>query len=139
VLGETIDLVDNCQQDVHLAGLQELGKAVRQVVAGDPDEATFAIANSPNNAFWYFSIWAIPLLGMLTSALALAGIAAAWIQLTGYRAQLDDAYNRLQEDWPRVGATEWVNRFAMLYPLCVPAVFFGAWLVGLVLALYVGR
>ncbi len=94
----------------------------------------FAIANSPNNGFWYFAKWALPLLGMLTSALALAGIVAAWIQLTGYRKQLDDAYAGLQENWPKVGATSWVNRFAMLYPLCVPAVFFGAWLVAIVLA-----
>jgi hypothetical protein len=70
---------------------------------------------------------------MLTSALALAGIVAAWIQLTRYRRQLADAYARLQEDWPQVGASGVVNWFAMLYPLCVPTVFFGAWLVGFVL------
>ena len=99
----------------------------------------FAISNSPNNGFWFFAMWAIPLLGMLTSALALAGIVAAWVQLTGYRNQLHDAYTRLEEDWPKVGATEWVNRFAMLYPLCVPAVFFVAWLVGLAMALNMGR
>jgi len=63
---------------------------------------------------------------------------AAWIQLTSYRKQLGDAYARLQEDWPRVGASQWVNRFALLYPLCVPVVFFLAWLVGFVLVA-VGR
>lgn len=93
----------------------------------------FAISSAPSSGFWGLGRWALPLLGMLTSALALAGIVAAWIQLTRYRRQLADTYARLQEDWPRVGASAWVNRFALLYPLCVPVVFFVAWLAGFVL------
>jgi hypothetical protein len=70
---------------------------------------------------------------MLAAALAWAGIVAAWIQLRRYRRQLGQAYEQLTQDWPRVGATEWVNWIAMLYPLLVPVVFFVAWLVAFVL------
>jgi hypothetical protein len=93
----------------------------------------FAISNGPGNRLVVFGNRAIPLLGMLTAILAWTGIVAAWIQLTSYRRQLSRAYEQLNEDWPRVGATEWVNWIAMLYPLLVPVVFFGAWLVALAL------
>ena len=33
----------------------------------------FAISSGPNSGFWCFGRWALPLLGMLTSALALPG------------------------------------------------------------------
>lgn len=92
----------------------------------------FAISNGPGNRFVTFGQWAIPLLGMLTAVLAWAGIVAAWIQLRQYRKELGLAYEQLHGGWPRVGASEWVNWIAMLYPLCVPVVFFGAWLVAFV-------
>jgi hypothetical protein len=91
----------------------------------------FAISNGPGNRFAIFGNWAVPLLGMLTAALAWAGIVAAWIQLRSYRRQLARSYRQLQEDWPKVGASEWVNWIAMVYPLLVPAVFFGAWVTAL--------
>ena len=92
----------------------------------------FAISNGSGNRFAVFGNWAVPLLGMLTAALAWAGIVAAWIQSRRYRRQLRLAYEKLQDEWPRVGATECVNWIAMLYPLCVPVIFFGAWLLALV-------
>ena len=47
----------------------------------------FALSNGPGNRFLFFGRWVLPVLGMLTAAFALAGIVAAFIQLTRYRAQ----------------------------------------------------
>ncbi len=95
----------------------------------------FAISNGPGNPFLVFTRWGLPAIGILTSGLALAGIVASVIQLAMYRGEMQQRYSEVGDQWPKVGSVKWVNRIALLYPVCVPIVFLAAWLVVLALVM----